>query len=79
LGSPKKCNIDCSGSTACAGAVRGAGVADLKCSGFGSCATSVSCGGDSCAIHCIMNQSCGGAVCCQSAQCTYDGTNRRCQ
>jgi hypothetical protein len=79
LATAKKCNIECGGSTSCAGAVRGSGVSDLRCSGFGSCGTSVSCGGDNCAIECVINQSCGGAVCCQAGQCSYTGTNRRCQ
>ncbi len=48
LGSPKACNITCGGPTACAGAVQGSGTAEIRCSGFGSCATSVSCAGESC-------------------------------
>jgi hypothetical protein len=78
LGSPQKCNITCGGPTSCAGAVQGSGNSEIRCSGFGSCATSVSCAGESCAILCTPLQSCGGSVCCQSLRCTYSGTDRRC-
>ena len=54
------------------------GTAELRCSGAGSCPSTVSCSGLKCTILCNPNQSCGGSVCCQSSSCVYMGTDRRC-
>jgi hypothetical protein len=78
IGATQACTLDCAGQSACAGGVQGVGSSDIRCLGFLSCATLVSCVGKSCAIHCLP-VSCGGATCCQSAQCDYNGTTKRCQ